>query len=96
MKLSKLLIPVLFVAFLGLVPLSVAGQQEDHPTITAEDLLAKLNKGEKVIILDVRSEGAYKSTNKKIKDDIRIDDDSDLDTKLKDVPRDSQIVAYCT
>jgi hypothetical protein len=96
MKFSKLLVPILFVAFLGLFPLCVAGQQEDHPAISAEELIAKLNKGEKVIILDLRSEGAYKSTNKKIKDDIRIDGDGDFDTKLKDVPRDSQIVAYCT
>lgn len=64
--------------------------------ITAETLLAKLNKGEKVIILDVRSEGQYKSSPNRIKNDIRIEETKELDDKLKNISKDLEIVTYCS
>src|SRR5207253_9631689 len=107
MKFSNLLMPVLIAACLALPPVNLAraGQKaaseastegSDVDLIPAETLLDHVNKGKPIIILDLRNEGSYKSSSKRIPGDIRIDRDSDLDTKLKDIPHDSFIVAYCT
>ena len=69
---------------------------EDETRISAEALLEKIKKGEPVLILDVRASGQYTSSATRVKDDIRIDKDEDLETKMKDVPHDRPIVAYCT
>jgi hypothetical protein len=101
MRFGKLLAFALIVVCMALLPgrAASAGQYpapDNHPVISAEELSKRIEKGEKVIILDVRNEGQYKSSSKRIPGDIRIDRDSDFDTKLKDLPRDSQVVAYCT
>ena len=73
------------------------GQQKDeHPLITAEEMLAKYNKGEKMFIIDLRNPGAYASTSKKIVGDVRAGNDEELFEKIKDVPFDYQIITYCT
>ncbi len=75
---------------------TLAESSSENDVVSAEVLLEYLNKEKSVVILDVRNEGQYKSSPKKLPGDIRIEQDSDLDTKLKDVPRDQFIVAYCT
>ena len=96
---KSLLVAVIFLLALTLIPLGTtsAGQQpnEDNIRITAEALLAKLNKGEPVMILDVRTEGQYKSSGKHIKGDMRLEE-AEIDTQLKDVPKDKLLVTYCT
>ncbi len=76
--------------------LTKAQGSHDDNLITAEILLAKLNKGEKVVILDVRSEGQYKSSAKRIKDDIRVEEAKELDDKIKAISKDLEIVTYCS
>lgn len=71
-------------------------QKDEHPLISAEEMLAKYNKGEKMIIIDLRNPGAYASTSKKIPGDVRAAGDEELFEKLKDAPLDSQIITYCT
>ncbi len=78
--------------------LSVAYAQVpgDDITITPEATLALLKKGEKVLILDARSEGHYRSSANKIVGDVRIDDFAKVDELLKQIPKERIIVAYCT
>ncbi|MBI4854860.1 MAG: hypothetical protein HY819_23930 [Acidobacteria bacterium] len=91
-----ILIASLLVWLPGSYTLTKAQVGHDENLITAEDLLAKLNKGEKVIILDVRSEGQYKSSSKRIKDDIRVEEAKELDDKMKNISKDLEIVTYCS
>ncbi len=99
MKVYGLLI-VLMATLLAWLPsnyaLTKAQGSHDDNLITAETLLAKLNKGEKVVILDVRSEGQYKSSNNRIKNDIRVEEVKELDDKIKAVSKDLEIVTYCS
>jgi rhodanese-related sulfurtransferase len=67
--------------------------------ITSEILLEKVQKNEPLIILDVRTEGQYKSSSQRIKDDIRVENpfnEQELDAAVKDIPKDRLIVTYCT
>lgn len=72
-----------------------ASTEEEHPIITAEELLDKMKKGEDVLILDVRTEGQYKSSGQHIKGDMRLELE-DVDTKMKDISHERFIVTYCT
>jgi hypothetical protein len=90
-----MLIATLLVWLPGSYVLAVSQNPQDASLITAEDLLARINKGEKVLILDVRTEGQYKSSANRIKGDLYLQEE-EIDVKLKEVPKDMPIVAYCT
>ncbi len=61
--------------------------------ITIDDLKAKIAKGEPVIVIDVRGQD-YDASDSKIKGAIRIPP-SEMASRLKDLPRDKEIVTYC-
>jgi rhodanese-related sulfurtransferase len=67
--------------------------------ITSEVLLEKVQKNEPLVVLDVRTEGQYKSSSQRIKGDVRIENpfnEQELDAAVKDIPKDRLIVTYCT
>jgi len=66
---------------------------ESIPRITAEELKAMLDRGEDVVILDVRSEGSYESSDLRIKGDIRMPL-TELEKRYGELPKNSLIVAY--
>lgn len=63
--------------------------------ITKERLKEQLEKGEMVVLLDVRSHDSYNSSNIKIKGSLRKDP---LAVKRwdKEIPHDKPIITYCT
>lgn len=63
--------------------------------ITKERLKEQLDKGETVVLLDVRATDAYNSGTTKIKGSLRKDP---LAVKSwgKEIPHDKPIVTYCT
>jgi 3-mercaptopyruvate sulfurtransferase SseA len=63
--------------------------------ITVEELKAKIAKNEPVTIIDSRSQGSYDGSNQKIKGAIRIPA-GDIESRLKEIPRDKEVVVYCT
>lgn len=63
--------------------------------MTVEELKAKIQKKEPITIIDSRSEGSYDATDTKIKGAIRIPTD-EVESRLKEIPRDKPIVIYCT
>jgi uncharacterized membrane protein len=72
-----------------------AAQPGEVERITVEELKEKIAKHEPVTIIDSRSQGAYDATETKIKGAIRIPAD-EAQARLKDVPRDKEVVVYCT
>lgn len=78
-----------------ILPNLVFAADADVPRITREDLKAKIEKGEGVIVLDVRASGSYAGSNVKIKGALRIAPD-EIETRYKELSRDKEIIAYCT
>jgi hypothetical protein len=70
--------------------MAVAG---DVPRISKENLKSQLdNPG--VVLLDVRTEGDWKSSDKKIKGAVR-EDPADVESWVNDYPKDKTIILYC-
>ena len=65
------------------------------PRITKEQLRAKMEKGEDIIVLDVRTGMSYKGSDIKIKGAMRIPPDA-IDMRYKELPMDKEIITYCT
>jgi hypothetical protein len=80
--------------FLGLLifPATALGP-EDVQKITVRELKAKLDKGEKVIILDMRVGASYTESRLRIKNDVRMSLES-VGRRAKELPMGYDIVAY--
>jgi hypothetical protein len=63
--------------------------------ITVEELKSKLSHKEGVFILDVRMPDDYAKAVGKIAGSVRISP-FDLKTRMNEVPRDKDVVTYCT
>ncbi len=85
---QRLAIPLLLL----MVSLAAAGAQE-VPRMTKEELKGMLGDPD-VIIIDVRSEAGWNSSDMKIKGAVR-EDPWDLDTWMAKYPRDKTLVFYC-
>ncbi|HBG92699.1 MAG: hypothetical protein A3J81_01050 [Nitrospirae bacterium RIFOXYB2_FULL_43_5] len=70
----------------------------EYPRITVDELKAMMDKGEPVLILDVRRQEAYASSHKKIKGSVYLDPDNDAAIKefAKRLDKNNAIVTYCT
>jgi len=65
------------------------------PRITKEELKAKMDKKEDLVIVDARAEDSYNLSNQKIKGSIRITLD-ELEKGIKNPPVGKEIITYCT
>lgn len=69
--------------------------EAEVPRITVDELKEKFAKNAPVFIIDSRSQGSYDSSQNKIKGAVRIPMD-EIESRLKEIPRDREIVVYCT
>ena len=63
--------------------------------VDPREVKAAQNRGEKVVFLDVRGAEAWSASDRRIPGAIRMTLD-DLERRLSEVPRDAEVVAYCT
>lgn len=63
--------------------------------ITKEELKTKMDRKEDLVIIDVRAEGAYNSSNKKIQGAVRITL-NELENDAIKIPEGKDIITYCT
>ena len=70
-------------------------KREEVRQITVAKLKTLLEKKQPVTILDVRMDHPYAASQTKIKGAKRIQPD-DIEAQLKEIPRDKEIVTYCT
>lgn len=68
---------------------------DDVPRITPEELKARLDKGEKIVVLDARSAISYARSPVRIKGDVRIAP-HEISERAKELPFGREIAAYCT
>ncbi len=66
------------------------------PRITVDQLQGKILRGEKVIILDVRTKGSYDSTKYTVKNAIRIEPQDVRTRAAAELPKGYEIVTFCT
>ena len=92
---------ILFFLFLGLSALTIQAQTPPAvDMISADELKAKLAGNQQVTIIDVRSSEAYSSASQTIKGAIHFKTRK-LKSRLiypplKDLPKDREIVTYCS
>src|SRR3989304_8351949 len=86
-----------FIVVLGFLILPIIAHAADAnvPRITKEELKVKMDKGEDVLVLDVRTGGSYTGSNVKIKGAMRFAP-NDVDAWSKNLPKDKEIIIYCT
>jgi rhodanese-related sulfurtransferase len=65
------------------------------PRITAQQVRQRIERGERVALVDARSAKAYQEASEQIPGSVRIAPD-DLDPQVRNLPRDVTVVAYCT
>ena len=73
----------------------ITAADDSAPRITKEALKAKIEKGEDIIILDVRTGMSYKDSNIKIKGALRIPPEA-VEARYKELPMDKEIITYCS
>lgn len=69
--------------------------EADVPRLTVEELKEKLAKNAPVFIIDSRSQGSYDNSGIKIQGAVRIPAE-EIEARLSEIPRDREIVIYCT
>ena len=75
-----------------LLPMAALAVDADVQRITKEELRAKMDKGEDIVILDMRSKGSYDGSNIKIKGAVRL---SPVEVESK-INKDKEVITYCT
>ncbi len=88
-------IALALVMVLGLASYASALSIYDVERVTPEEVMARMDRGEKIVILDIRSKGAYEAGDIRIKGDIRIAPD-DLESRMYELPMGTEIITYCT
>ena len=93
--LKSLFISLLFVLPNQLIVPVVFSATDDIPRITVEELKVKMDKGEDIVILDVRAGREYTESKIRIKGATRIPI-VQLEARSSELPRYKEIIAYCT
>ncbi len=93
--LKGLLLSLLFVLLNQLIVPAAFSATDVVPRITVQELKAKMDKGEDIVIIDVRAGREYTDSKIKMKGAIRIPI-VQLETRINELPRDKEIVTYCT
>ena len=92
LELAVLLMLPLLLSAVGSIA-KAQGTEADR--ITVEELKDLLAKNAPVTVLDVRTGSSYDDSTMKIKGALRIAPD-ELEARLKEIPRDREVVTYCT
>jgi len=93
--LKGLFLSLLFVLLNQLIVPAAFSATDVVPRITVQELKAKMDKGEDIVIIDVRAGREYTDSKIKMKGAIRIPI-VQLETRINELPRDKEIVTYCT
>jgi 3-mercaptopyruvate sulfurtransferase SseA len=86
----------LSIVFLNhLIVPAVFSATDNVPRITVQELKAKVDKGDDLVIIDVRTGEDYAGSRIKIKGAVRIPI-VQMEERYGELPKDKQIITYCT
>jgi len=74
---------------------AVFSATDSVPRITVQELKTKMDKGDDFVIVDVRTGQDYADSRIKIKGAVRIPI-VQIEERYKELPKDKEIVLYCT
>ena len=74
---------------------TVFSAADNVPRITVQELKAKMDKGDDLVIVDVRTGDDYERSKIKIKGAVRIPIVK-IEERYRELPKDTQIILYCT
>lgn len=74
---------------------ALAASDDSVPTITAEELKARMDRGDRIVVIDTRVRGTYAQSDIKIKGAIDIPL-TEVDAHLAEIPFGRELVTYCT
>jgi hypothetical protein len=77
-------------------PVVCSAAGDDVPRMTVQELKARMDGGEDVLIIDVRTGSEYAGSKIKIKGALRIPLFQLEESRYKELPQDKEIIAYCT
>jgi hypothetical protein len=96
MPLRKCSIGIVLLIIMVLISIPVIAASVDNvQRMTVQELKAKMDRGEDIVILDVRVGREYDRSPDKIKGAVRISI-FQLNDRYRELPMDKEIVAYCT
>jgi hypothetical protein len=78
-----------------LIAPTVFSAADNVPRITVQELKAKMDKGDDLVIVDVRTGDDYERSKIKIKGAVRIPIVK-IEERYRELPKDTQIILYCT
>ena len=93
--LKGLFLSLLFVVLNQLIVPAAFSSNDVVPRITVQELKAKIDKGEDIVIIDVRAGREYTDSKIKMKGAIRISM-VQMENRINELPRDKEIITYCT
>ena len=93
--LKGLFLSMLFVLLNQLIASVVLSATDVVPRITAQELKAKMDRGEDILVIDSRTGNEYEGSKIKIKGAVRISIVK-IEERSKDLPKDKEINIYCT
>jgi rhodanese-related sulfurtransferase len=64
--------------------------------MTVQELKTRMDRGEDILVIDVRTGSEYTASKDKIKGALRIPLYELEDGRYKELPQDKEIIAYCT
>jgi hypothetical protein len=73
---------------------AVFSAADDVPRITVQELKAKMDKGDDLVVVDVRTGFDYERSKIKIKGAVRISIVK-MEERYRDLPMDKEIITYC-
>lgn len=82
----------MFAFCIFLFPIVTIAADAEVQRITKEELKAKMDKGEGIVILDMRSKGSYDGSKFKIKGAVRLSP-TEVESKIG---KDKEVITYCT
>lgn len=91
----KILLLALILFAPVIAPAQKSEKKSDEERITIEDLKRKMDRREKVLIIDARAGSSWVGSSVRIKDALHITLDQ-IDSRMNDLPKDREIVIYCT
>lgn len=78
-----------------ILPVITWAEGDNVQRIAKEELKTKMEKGEDILVLDVRTGGSYTNSKTKIKGAMRFSP-NDVDAWSTKLPKNKEIITYCT
>jgi len=91
----KILLMALILFAPVVAPAQRSERKSDQERITIEDLKRKMDRKEKILIIDARAGSSWIGSSVRIRGSLHITLD-EIDSRMTDLPKDREIIIYCT